>query len=167
MHTKKRNKLLHKRLNDLVFVSYSRKMISRFQKRREKAGPSYDPLVIEDFDWDNEWIDSSAVHVSRDNDDLIDLTWDHVDEAVGASNSLRGHNLPRQANNMNTYQRRQRMREQKVEEGGEDDNHSNNEDLEEDPLDDLDLSDSDEGPGGDDDGEENDPTFVDEFDDGY
>jgi hypothetical protein len=167
MHTKKRNKLLHKRLNDLVFVSYNRKMISRFQKRREKAGPSYDPLVIEDFDWDNEWIDSSAVHVSRDNDDLIDLTWDHVDEAVGASNSLRGHNLPRQANNMNTYQRRQRMREQKVEEGGEDDNHSNNEDLEEDPLDDLDVSDSDEDPGGDDDGEENDPTFVDEFDDGY
>jgi hypothetical protein len=59
MHTKKRNK----RLDDLVFVSYNRKMISRFQKRREKEGPSYDPLVIEDFDWANEWIDSSVVPV--------------------------------------------------------------------------------------------------------
>jgi hypothetical protein len=166
MYTKKRNKLLHKRLNDLVFVSYNQKMIIRFQKRREKAGPSYDPLVIEDFDWDNDLIDSSVVHGGRDNDDLIDLTWDHVDEAVGASNSLRDHNLPRQSNNMNTNQRRQRMRAQEVEEGDEDDNHSNNEDMEEDPLDDLDVSDNDEGPGGDD-GVENDPTFADEFDDGY
>jgi hypothetical protein len=38
--------------------------------------------------------------------------------------------------------------------------------MEEDPLDDLDVSDNDEGPGGDD-GVENDPTFADEFDDGY
>jgi hypothetical protein len=41
---------MYMRLNDLVFVSYNQKMISRFQKRREKACPSYDPLVIEDFD---------------------------------------------------------------------------------------------------------------------
>jgi hypothetical protein len=34
----------------------------------------------------------------RDNNDLIDLTWDYVDEVVGASSSLRGHNLLRQAN---------------------------------------------------------------------
>lgn len=55
IHTKKRNLLLHKRLNDLVYVSYNQKMRSRFQMR-EKAGTSYDPLIIEDFDWDNEWI---------------------------------------------------------------------------------------------------------------
>jgi hypothetical protein len=68
---------------------------------------------------------------------------------------------------MNTYQRRKRMRAQEVEEGEEDDNHSNNEDLEEDLLDDLDVSDSDEGLGENDGGEENDPTFADEFDDVY
>jgi hypothetical protein len=166
MHTKKRNRLLHKRLNALVYISYNRKMQSRFQKRKEKNGPSYDPLVIEDFDWDNEWIDSSVVHPGRDNDDLIDLTWDHVDEAVGASSSLRGRNLPRQASKMNTYQRRARMRAQEVEEGEEDANDSSNEELEEDPHDDMDVSDSDEGSGGGDE-EENDPTFDDEFDDGY
>jgi hypothetical protein len=74
MHTKKRNRLLHKRLNVLVYISYNRKMQRRFQKRKGKNGPSYDLLVIEDFDWDNEWIDSSVVHPGRDNDDLIDLT---------------------------------------------------------------------------------------------
>jgi hypothetical protein len=121
MHTKKRNRLLHKRLNALVYISYNRKMQSRFQKRKEKNGPSYDPLDIEDFDWDNEWIDLSVVHTGRDNDDFIDLTWDHVDEAVGASSSLQGRNIPRQASKMNTYQRRARMRAQ-VEEGGEDAN---------------------------------------------
>jgi hypothetical protein len=66
--------LLHKRLNVLVYISYNRKMQSIFQKRKEKNDASYDSLVIEDFDWDNEWIDSLVVHPGRDNDDLIDLT---------------------------------------------------------------------------------------------
>ncbi|CAD6226002.1 unnamed protein product [Miscanthus lutarioriparius] len=63
MHTKKRNRLLHKRLNDIVFVSYNRKMRTRFQLMREKAGKKYDPLVIEEFDWDNEWADSLHVPI--------------------------------------------------------------------------------------------------------
>ncbi|KAM0877320.1 hypothetical protein ACQ4PT_035580 [Festuca glaucescens] len=58
IHTKRRNRLQHQRLNDNVFVSYNRKNMDRFQKRREKIGDkSYDPLVIEDFDWGNEWVD--------------------------------------------------------------------------------------------------------------
>ncbi|XP_066374973.1 uncharacterized protein [Miscanthus floridulus] len=47
MHTKKRNRLLHKRLNDIVFVSYNRKMRTRFQLMREKAGKKYDPLHVD------------------------------------------------------------------------------------------------------------------------
>lgn len=61
IHTKKRNRLLHKRLNAIVFV-YNQKMKTRFQIRREKKGKSFDPLVIEEFDWDNEWADSCYVH---------------------------------------------------------------------------------------------------------
>jgi len=53
MDTNKRNRLLHKQLNDIVFVSYNRKM---------KTRKIFDPLVIEEFDWDNEWADSSYVH---------------------------------------------------------------------------------------------------------
>jgi hypothetical protein len=52
------------------------------------------------------------------------------------------------------------MRAQGVDKGEEDENHSSNEDLEEVPLDDLDVSDSDEGSGGYDSGEENDPTLL-------
>jgi hypothetical protein len=53
---------LHKRLNSIVFVSYNRKMKSRFQKLRQKKGKkNFDPLVIEDFDWNNEWADSLHV----------------------------------------------------------------------------------------------------------
>ncbi|CAO2047216.1 unnamed protein product, partial [Urochloa humidicola] len=55
IHTKKRNRLLHKRLNDIVFVSYNRKMKSRFLRiRQEKKEKTFDPLVLENFDWDNE-----------------------------------------------------------------------------------------------------------------
>ncbi|XP_066365179.1 uncharacterized protein [Miscanthus floridulus] len=93
MDTDKRNRLLHKRLNDIVFVSYNRKM---------KTRNFFDPLVIEEFDWDNEWTDSSYVHPQGargcDNGDNSNgLTWEHVDEVVGASSSLRGRNLPRNA----------------------------------------------------------------------
>jgi len=50
-------------------------------------------LVIEEFDWDNEWADSSYVHPQGargcDNGDNGNgLTWELVDEAVGASSSL-------------------------------------------------------------------------------
>lgn len=37
-------------------------MKTRFQIRREKKGKSFNPLVIEEFNWDNEWADSSFVH---------------------------------------------------------------------------------------------------------
>lgn len=49
----------HKRLSDLVYVQYNRKIDSRFQKRRE-LGNNFDPLVIDDFEWGNEWIDNDA-----------------------------------------------------------------------------------------------------------
>jgi len=58
MHTKKRNRLLHKRLNAIVFISYNRKMKTRFQMLRQKK-KNIDPLVISDLAWDNEWADSS------------------------------------------------------------------------------------------------------------
>lgn len=36
-------------------------MKTRFQIRREKKGKSFDRLVIEEFNWDNEWADSCDV----------------------------------------------------------------------------------------------------------
>lgn len=91
-------------------------MTSRFQKRREEAGKSYDPLVMEDFDWENEWVDPTAQPQCSS---ALDITWDQVDEAIGASHELRGRNLPR------TYARRarhiSRVVEDDEEEGEEED----------------------------------------------
>ena len=167
MHTKKRNRLLHKRLNDLVYVAYNRKMFSRFLKRKEMAGKSYDPLVLEDFDWDNEWVDTSVVHAGRggDDDDIVDLTWDDVDEAVGASQALGGRNFPRRARMKANYGRRggpMRVQEDEQEEDGDD---PCNEEV--DPEDDVNVSDSDGDKDGEDGGDANNSPLRDEFDDGY
>jgi hypothetical protein len=71
------------RLNDLCFVQYNRKNADRFQKIREEGskGTRSDPLVLEDLQWDNEWVDHNAQPVY----DGADITWGQVDEAVGAS----------------------------------------------------------------------------------
>jgi hypothetical protein len=107
IHTKKRNRLEHKRLNDLVYVQYNRKMAVRFQKRHEKGAGSFDPLCHEDFDWNNEWVDVDAEPIYNGRG----ITWEQVDEAVGASQTYRGRNFPRAArgdatNMYRTYARR-------------------------------------------------------------
>jgi hypothetical protein len=124
--------------------------------KREKAGSSYDPLVMED---------SSVVHPGSDNNDINALTWDHVDIATGASESLQGRNLPRQARQTQTYTRRARMRTQEVEE--EEAHDSSDDDIGVDPHDDIDVSDADEANGGEEGREDNVDLIVDEFDDGY
>ena len=58
-------------------------MKARFQKLRQKKGKNFDPLVHEDFNWDNEWADS--LHVVPEGGRGCDLTWDLVDNAIGAS----------------------------------------------------------------------------------
>ncbi|GJN14189.1 hypothetical protein PR202_gb00980 [Eleusine coracana subsp. coracana] len=97
IHIKKWNRLLHRRLNAIVFVSYNRKMNTRFQIRQEKKGKSFDPLVIDEFHWDNEWADSLPVPPQGGRGCDCDLTWEQVYEAVGASQSLHGRNVPRRA----------------------------------------------------------------------
>ncbi|XP_040383082.1 uncharacterized protein LOC102714944 [Oryza brachyantha] len=84
-----------------------------------------------------------------------DITWDDVDEAVGASHSIRGCNVPRRAHNRAdpiTFQWRSRNSAM-VEEDEEAYVQSDQEDDEEDPHDDANVSDCDEAPGGTEDGE--------------
>lgn len=107
-------------------------MTSRFQKCREEVGRSCDPLVMEDFDWENEWVDPTAQpHCSS----ALDITWDQVDEAIGASHELRGRNLPR------TYARRARHISRVVEEARvveDDEEEGEEEDI---IVDDVDVDD--------------------------
>jgi hypothetical protein len=64
-------------------VSYNRKMENRFAKIRElgSKGKRSNPLVLEEFLWENEWVEESPC----DGDNL----WSAVDEAVGATQGLR------------------------------------------------------------------------------
>jgi hypothetical protein len=159
---------LHKRLNAIVFVSYNRKMKTSFQLRREKKGKE-DPLVLEQFDWDNEWADSSHVFPrgSRGlNIDETGLTWQIVDEALGASSSLRGRNLPRTAN------KRARNSDPRLVEHDSDSGYEEEEEEDQNPLDDADVTDCEDvdtpngsNAGGED--KEAAANVVDEFDDGY
>jgi hypothetical protein len=65
---KKRNRLEHQRLNNLVYIQYNRKMAARLQRLREE-GNIGNPLILEDFQWDNEWVDNQNETV-REGDDL-------------------------------------------------------------------------------------------------
>ena len=144
-------------------------MKTRFQLRRERKGKTFDPLVIEEFDWDNEWDDSSHVFPRGCRGCDIDengLTWQLVDEAIGASSSLRGRNLPRNAN------KRARISNRRLLEidSGSDNEEEEEEDLE--PLDDADVTDCEDDDhfngsyaGGED--VEAAANTDDEFDDGY
>jgi hypothetical protein len=84
----KRNRLEHQRLNKVVYVSYNQKMENRFAKIREHSskGKKSNPLVLEEFQWENEWVDEES-----DSGNL----WTAVDEALGATEGLWGQNVPR------------------------------------------------------------------------
>jgi hypothetical protein len=77
-----------------VYVSYNRKMANRFQRIRElgSKGNKSNPLILQEFQWENEWVHEN----DEDNNDENSL-WRAVDEAVGATEHLRGRNLPRAA----------------------------------------------------------------------
>lgn len=73
-------------------------MTNRFLKLRElgSKGKKSNPLILDEFQWDSEWVDANceAVHQGVA---AADFNWGHVDEATGATQGLRGRNLPRAA----------------------------------------------------------------------
>lgn len=147
IHTKKRNRLEHERLNKLVYIQYNRKMDARFQRLREE-GNIGNPLVLEEFQWDNEWVDNQKETV-REGDDLA---WAHVDEAIGASSSLQGRHFPRRARFQSVYTRcghgtAVATYEEEIVEEEEHDNEGNEQDDEEDMSnDDEEVDDFGESP---------------------
>ncbi|XP_024200195.1 uncharacterized protein LOC112203456 [Rosa chinensis] len=53
IHTKKRNRLEHKRLHALVYVKYNVALRDRTKKRNATM---IDPIVVEEIESDDEWI---------------------------------------------------------------------------------------------------------------
>ncbi|GER42567.1 hAT transposon superfamily [Striga asiatica] len=84
VHSKKRNRLDKKRLNDLVYVKYNRALRLRYDGRDR-----IDPILLNEIKESNEWLLGKMEGESDgDDDDLVfegeDLTWDAVAKASGA-----------------------------------------------------------------------------------
>ncbi|KAK4485199.1 hypothetical protein RD792_007824 [Penstemon davidsonii] len=88
LHSKKRNRLEQKRLNDLVYIKYNRSLRRRYELR-----DTIDPIVLENpyVDGTDEWLVGKMGEVTMDDDgiDLVhsddDLTWKEVAHASGAN----------------------------------------------------------------------------------
>ena len=51
IHSKKRNRLDHKRLYDLVYIKYNQQLVQRYDIRNEIY-----PIILNDIDEFNEWL---------------------------------------------------------------------------------------------------------------
>ncbi|OIT05844.1 hypothetical protein A4A49_61316, partial [Nicotiana attenuata] len=87
IHTKKRNKLTLKRLNDLVFIKYNRTL-----RRRYNARNVIDPISLDNIDDANEWLTGVPKDHTDEEvfEDTSDLTWDDVAEARGIGERIYG-----------------------------------------------------------------------------
>lgn len=84
IHSKKRNRLAQKRLNDLVYVKYNRAL--KLRNLNLKNGRN-NPISLQDIDESNEWLtgrmEEELVHEEED------LNWDDVALASGAEEAWR------------------------------------------------------------------------------
>ncbi|XP_058220088.1 uncharacterized protein LOC131330497 [Rhododendron vialii] len=71
IHSKKRNRLEHKRLNDLVFVRYNLKLRERNISRRKDA---FDPISLDNIDVIGDWISEEPSLLAGE-----DLGWELVE----------------------------------------------------------------------------------------
>ena len=88
VHSKKRSRLEHQRLQDLVFIKYNQALKERFECR-----DVVDPIVLKDVDEDSEWLlgEKDDDEEGAEDDFVFDddtLTWGAVARASGAGEPL-------------------------------------------------------------------------------
>eukprot|EP00253_Pinus_taeda_P014880 PITA_14880 len=82
IHTKKRNRLEQKRLNDLVFVQYNLRL--RRNQMMNKA-PDLDPIVLDDIDPTSEWVEETEDPMFEADFDIdMALAGDEADYVVAS-----------------------------------------------------------------------------------
>ncbi|RVW28778.1 Transposon Ty3-G Gag-Pol polyprotein [Vitis vinifera] len=86
IHSKRRNRLDHQRLNDLVYIKYNRALKKRYNERN-----TIDPISLKDIDDSNEWLTGRMYdedsHGGAEDDFVFDednLTWGDVARATAA-----------------------------------------------------------------------------------
>ncbi|KAI5012157.1 hypothetical protein ZWY2020_024291 [Hordeum vulgare] len=120
---------------------------------------SYDPLIIEDFAWGNEWVDPTIPPAQCARGCPNDISWDLVDEAAGAS-SQRKRSTPSQTFHHEDDEDDDQEQHSSIPNGEDDDSYF--------PQDDVAVTDDEEDPTSvGQDGEGNTNATMDEFDDGY
>ncbi|XP_028112447.1 uncharacterized protein LOC114310603 [Camellia sinensis] len=83
LHSKKRNRLAQKRLNDLVFIKYNRALKCRYISRGK-----FDPISLKDIDESNKWLIGRMENEPVfDDDDDDSLGWNDVAGAAGVEES--------------------------------------------------------------------------------
>ncbi|XP_070033718.1 uncharacterized protein [Nicotiana tomentosiformis] len=87
IHTKKRNKLTLKRLNDLVFIKYNRTL-----RRHYNARNVIDPISLDNIDDANEWLTGVPEDHADEEvfEETSDFTWGDVAEARGIGERIYG-----------------------------------------------------------------------------
>ncbi|XP_049931771.1 uncharacterized protein LOC126409746 [Nymphaea colorata] len=83
IHSKKRNRLEHKRLNDLVYVRYNMKLRQRQLETTStrKHHNQYDPIFIDHFDILDSWVEEEPSAI-LDEDDLDFLNVEGAAEII-------------------------------------------------------------------------------------
>ncbi|KAJ9688880.1 hypothetical protein PVL29_014498 [Vitis rotundifolia] len=86
IHSKRRNRLHHQRLNDLVYIKYNRALKRRYNERN-----TIDPISLKAIDDSNEWLigrmEDEDSHGGAQDGFVFDddnLTWGDVARAIGA-----------------------------------------------------------------------------------
>ncbi|XP_058784907.1 uncharacterized protein LOC131659787 [Vicia villosa] len=88
IHSKKRSKLEHQKLQDLVFVKYNQALLERFN-----SNDLIDPILLNNIDECYEWLQQNEDKNGILEDDLVlgeeGLTWEVVGNAIGANEPTR------------------------------------------------------------------------------
>ncbi|XP_059309941.1 uncharacterized protein LOC132061087 [Lycium ferocissimum] len=85
IHSKKRNRLELKCLNDLVYIKCNRRF-----KRRYKARDTIDPIRLENIEDVNEWVTGAPEDLAEEELEDGGLTWGIVASASGCEESIYG-----------------------------------------------------------------------------
>uniref|UniRef100_A0A2N9IKD5 BED-type domain-containing protein n=1 Tax=Fagus sylvatica TaxID=28930 RepID=A0A2N9IKD5_FAGSY len=78
VHSKRRNRLEHKRTNDLVFVRYNLKLRERNIRRTKNT---FDPISLDNIDLMAEWVAEEPGLLDED-----DLNWDNLNAPIAPMN---------------------------------------------------------------------------------
>ncbi|RZB52142.1 hypothetical protein D0Y65_048538 [Glycine soja] len=97
IHSKKRSRLEHQKLQDLVYVKYNQALLDRFE-----CHDDIDPIALNDIDNSNEWLLGELEGEEAGNDlvfdDDDDLNWLDVAEATGTGEPLQNTRSQTQIN---------------------------------------------------------------------